>query len=152
VQARRKPAKRRQMTEDRRQRKTSDFKWFFPDEKGASPFLRKFVGRLFTFIFQEVLFTRAKIRVPNVLSKKKISHFSHILHTGAFARRYFFSKNPDEKGFFAPKRGFPPFERQRTFSYPPSTKLNSNTTKLNSINFLFNSTVFLFNNKSAELK
>ena len=33
--------------------------------------LRDFVRKLFTFIFQEVLFTRAKIRVPNVLSKKK---------------------------------------------------------------------------------
>ncbi|MBR5962745.1 MAG: hypothetical protein IK000_01180 [Bacteroidaceae bacterium] len=72
----------------------------FPDEMGSFSLLQDFVRKLFTFIFQEVLFTRAKIRVSNVLSKKKFSHFSHILHTGALARRYFFPKNPDEMGGF----------------------------------------------------
>ena len=76
---------------------------------GSFSLLRDFVRKLFTFIFQEVSFTRAKIRVPNVLSKKKISHFSHILHTGAFARRYFFSKNPDGMGDFAKNVVFPRF-------------------------------------------
>ena len=123
-----------------------------PDEEGAFPFLRDFERKLIMFIFQVVSFTRAKIRVPIVLSKKKISHFSHILHIGAFARRENIPKSSDEKGGFSKKAVLSPFERQERFPYSPSTKLNSNTPKLNSKNFLFNSKVFLFNNKSAELK
>ena len=73
----------------------------FPDEMGSFSLLQDFVRKLFTFIFQEVLLTRAKIRVPNVLSKKKISHFSLILHTRALARKEYIPKNHDEMGDFA---------------------------------------------------
>ena len=117
----------------------------FPDEMGSFSLLRDFVRKLFTFIFQEVSFTRAKIRVPNVLSKKKISHFSHILHIGAFARRENIPKSSDEKGGFSKKAVLSPFERQERFPYSPSTKLNSSIVEFNSKNLLFN-------NNSAELK